>query len=221
MWNHCFGSCCYRTFVYLWIQGVTMPDVISIYFKFNSGDLASTSCQMCGSWNLPIFLLRDESLTLIDCFFDVSGNAVVLPAHYAEIVQGHITTCDVLMVFDGGWCSHVFPESFSKSSAWISNVLIFKIHPSTSVPLDHPTFLQYGILIFWVCQEISDGAASSEIYLHSMFPADVFAAFSYAFHVWNYNVGLVDVVAIVIVVVIVPFVLSLLVLVDVDSITGP
>ena len=54
----------YRTFV-CGLRGVTMPDVIVIYLSFNSGDLASTSSQICGSWNLPIFLLRDGSLTLI------------------------------------------------------------------------------------------------------------------------------------------------------------
>ena len=36
-----------------------------------------------------------------DYFFDVSGNTVVLPAHDAEIVQGHLMTCNVLMVYDG------------------------------------------------------------------------------------------------------------------------
>ena len=60
-----FSSCCYRTFVYWWVQGVTMPDVIGIYFKFNSGDLTSTSSQVYGSWNLPMFLLRDGPLTLM------------------------------------------------------------------------------------------------------------------------------------------------------------
>ena len=35
------------------------------YLRCNSADLASTSSQMCGSWNLPMFLLRDGSLTLI------------------------------------------------------------------------------------------------------------------------------------------------------------
>ena len=34
------------------------------FFRCNSGDLASTSSQMCGSWNLPMFLLRDGSFTL-------------------------------------------------------------------------------------------------------------------------------------------------------------
>ena len=35
------------------------------YFRCNSGDLASTSSQICGSWNLPMFLLRDGSFTLM------------------------------------------------------------------------------------------------------------------------------------------------------------
>ena len=40
--------------------------VLSIYLiNCNSGDLTSTSSQICGSWYLPIFLLRDGSLTLI------------------------------------------------------------------------------------------------------------------------------------------------------------
>ena len=35
------------------------------YLRCNSGDLASTSSQMCCSWNLPMFLLRDGSFTLM------------------------------------------------------------------------------------------------------------------------------------------------------------
>ena len=35
------------------------------YLRCNSGDLASTSSQMCGIWNLPMFLLRDGSFTLM------------------------------------------------------------------------------------------------------------------------------------------------------------
>ena len=46
-------------------RGATMPDVIGIYFNFNSGDLASTSSQIYGSWILPMFQLRDGSLTLM------------------------------------------------------------------------------------------------------------------------------------------------------------
>ena len=65
-----------------------------------------------------MFLFRDGSIASDqNCLFDGSGNAVVLPAHYTEIVQGHLMTSDVVMVYDGRWCSHVFPEPFSKSPA--------------------------------------------------------------------------------------------------------
>ena len=36
------------------------------YFRCKSGDLASTSSQICGNWNLAMFLLRDGSLTLMN-----------------------------------------------------------------------------------------------------------------------------------------------------------
>ena len=71
-------------------------------------------------WHLELANISIEGWVIDsdkNCFFDVSGNVVVLPAHYAKIVQGHLMTCDVMIVYDGGWCSHVFPESFSKSPA--------------------------------------------------------------------------------------------------------
>ena len=33
---------------------------------FNSGDLTNTTSHICGSWNLPMFLSRDGSFTLIN-----------------------------------------------------------------------------------------------------------------------------------------------------------
>ena len=71
------GSWCCRTMVCLGSDGIE-PMIVGgfrryhhawcywHYFWCNSGDLASTSSQMCGSWNLPMFLLRDGSLTLIN-----------------------------------------------------------------------------------------------------------------------------------------------------------
>ena len=64
-------------------------------------------------------------------------------------------------------------------------------------------------------QEIFDGAASLEIHLNSMFTADVLAALTHAFYVWYYNVELSGISVIVVVG---PFVVSFLVLCDVDSI---
>ena len=56
-------------------------------------------------------------------------------------------------------------------------------------------------------------------HFHSMFPADVFAAFSQAFHIRYFNIRLAGVVAVIVVPG--PFVFSLLVLIDGDSIPGP
>ena len=70
--------------------------------SYHSPDvMTSTSSHMCGSWYLPIFLFREGSFTLINIVSDDSGNALVLPAHYAKIVQRHLTTSDVTMVMDG------------------------------------------------------------------------------------------------------------------------
>ena len=53
LWNHIlFGSNGIEPLFIGGIRGATMPDVIGIYFGFKSGDLASTSSLMCGSWNL-------------------------------------------------------------------------------------------------------------------------------------------------------------------------
>ena len=83
-------------------QGVTMPRCYRLYYlNFSSGDLTSTSSHMCGSWYLPIFLFRDGSFTLYQyCLLDGSGNVLVLPAHYAKVVQKHLMTSDVMMVMD-------------------------------------------------------------------------------------------------------------------------
>ena len=72
-----YGSWCYRTMVYLGSDGVELLIIGGFrryhhawcywhYFSCDSGDLASTSSQICGHWNLPIFLLRDGSLTLMN-----------------------------------------------------------------------------------------------------------------------------------------------------------
>ena len=78
------------------------PGVVGCCLIFSSGDLTSTSSHMCGSWYLPIFLFRQGSLTPINiASVDGPGNTLVLPAHYAEIVQRQLLTSDVVMVMDG------------------------------------------------------------------------------------------------------------------------
>ena len=44
---------------------------MSVYLSFSPGVFTSTSSHMCDSWYLPMFLLRDGSLTLDgNVFFD-------------------------------------------------------------------------------------------------------------------------------------------------------
>ena len=70
--------CCANNFIWFKMvqnqvgqHGVTMHLLwlcllmLNYWFNCNSGDLTNTSSQICGSWYLPIFLLRDGSLTLI------------------------------------------------------------------------------------------------------------------------------------------------------------
>ena len=64
------------------------------------------------------------------------------------------------------------------------------MHPVTLVPVDHTTFLQDGVPIFGVYQEVPDGIASSEIQLNPTFSANVHAAFTLALHIWDHYVGL-------------------------------
>ena len=72
------------------------------YLRCNSGDLVSTSSQMCGSWNLPMFLCEGWVIhSDKNCFFNVSGNTIVLPSHNTKIVQGYFMACGVLVVHDG------------------------------------------------------------------------------------------------------------------------
>ena len=38
---------------------------VAVYLSLNSGELTSTSCYMCGSWYLSMFLFRHGSLSMI------------------------------------------------------------------------------------------------------------------------------------------------------------
>ena len=57
------------------------------YFSFISDMLNRTSSQMWGKWYLPMFLFWDGLFTLIYWFFDASGQDLVLPPCYSEIIN--------------------------------------------------------------------------------------------------------------------------------------
>ena len=76
------------------------PDVMGCYLSLRSGDLTNTSSHIYGSWDLPIFLFRDRSLTLISIASLMALAILVLNAHYAKIIYRQFVTSDVMMVMD-------------------------------------------------------------------------------------------------------------------------
>ena len=67
--------------------------------KWGASVSLSTSSQICGSWSLPRFLFRRQSLTLdkYDLLYG-PGDALGLPIHDGETVQLDAMTCGVDMV---------------------------------------------------------------------------------------------------------------------------
>ena len=84
------------------------------------------------------WVIDSNQHSLSDCY----SHALVIPANNAEIVQGHFMTSGLKLVIDWWWWPQVFPESFSKCSAWLPYIFILAVHPATLVPIYYPTFLQ-------------------------------------------------------------------------------
>ena len=122
--------------------------------------LHRTSSQICGRWNLPMFLLRGGLLTLINnASFIALLRFLVLPPYYTKIISGDPVTSGVKMVKNWGGCLLMFLEPLSKSSWGLSNVFLITIHPITFVSIDDPNFysgLDLGLLgppedSWWCC----------------------------------------------------------------------
>ena len=106
-----------------------------------------TSSQMCASWYLPRFLLRDGSLTLMNMASLIgSGNALGFPVHYREIVQFYGMTHGVVVVTDGGGGSWMFLGPISKGPSSFTNVFFCTFQMVTLIPVYYPTFADNVIL---------------------------------------------------------------------------
>ena len=75
--------------------------LLAPYLNFNSGNLTNTSSHTCCSCTCQYFYLGMVIYLYKYCISDGPGNVLVLPAHYAEIVQRHLMTSDVMMVMIG------------------------------------------------------------------------------------------------------------------------
>ena len=162
----------------------------AVYLSLSACDLANSSSHICGSWYLPIFLFRDGPLTLIR-IASLMDLTMVLSANNAEIFNEKVMTNGVVVVMDGWVGPCVFSEPFYKSSAWLLYVFFFTVHPTTLESVNQPTFVEDGVSVLGVYQEVLDGAVSFEMHFNTMFPADVLTALTHSFNIGHHHVGLI------------------------------
>ena len=135
----------------MWVSGGSPgPIVMCSYWSLSYGDLTGTSSHICGSWYLPIFLFRDGSLTLINTA-SLMALAIFWSSLPTMLKLSRDSSWPVVLWWscmgDGAlMCSlnlsaKVLPD--------FPNVLFITIHPSTLVPVNHSTLLQYCVIVFW------------------------------------------------------------------------
>ena len=122
----------------------------SITMRWRAGVSYRTSSQMWGSWNLPMFLLRDRSFTLMymASLMLLASMCASLPT-MEKIVYSDEMTCGVSMVIDGGGNPEMFLEHILKSPCWLTYGLFLTTSLGTLEPIAYPTFLSDLIPVFW------------------------------------------------------------------------
>ena len=76
LWGWCCGPSCTEPFRVRQILCHQKPwCYVACFLRLSSGEFISTSSHICGSWYLPIFPLRDRSLTLMKmaCLIDLAN----------------------------------------------------------------------------------------------------------------------------------------------------
>ena len=117
------------------------------YFRWRVRVLSRISSQMCCSWNLQMFLLRDGLVTDIHSLLYGPSGVMHLPTHFGETVQTNMMTRGVTMVIEGVRGPEMFFQPFPKSPCRPTYIFLFAIHLVTLIPTNYPTFLN-GIIPF-------------------------------------------------------------------------
>ena len=103
---------------------------------------------MCRSWYVPIFLLRDGSLTqMYKVSFIGPSDAMFLPAYYGEAVHTDKMSCGPAVLIDGRGGSKVFFEPIPKGLSRFTDILLLTFCLGAFVPLNYPTLLNSGLLV--------------------------------------------------------------------------
>ena len=108
------------------------------YSNFSSGMLSRTTSYMCGRWYLPMLLLRDGLLTLMN-----NASFIHLLRFWSSLptmLKFSMVTSGVKMVIYRGGCVEVFFEPLSKFYWGLSNVFLIAFHPVTLESINDATF---------------------------------------------------------------------------------
>ena len=84
----------------------------------------------------------------------------------------------------------MFLEPLSKGSGGFPYIFLITLHPVTFVHIDDSTLFHKRIFVLGSHQEAFDGISSFKVYLHSIFLASSFEAFTQPFIIWHHYVVL-------------------------------
>ena len=120
----------------------------------------------------------------VNCFFYGSDEVSVLSPHNAEIFNGGIMTCDVLVVIYWGVAFRCSLNLSPKVLGWLPYVFIITVHPLAFESVNDATFHCDVIFIFGSHQEAFDGIASFVVHLYPMLAAYVLHAHTQTSLIW-------------------------------------
>ena len=85
------------------LGGLSMPNILCMLFYFKSRVLRRTLSHIWNKLNLPRFLFSVGLLILLYIeFFNSSGNVMVLPPYYLEVILSGGVACVITMVMYRG-----------------------------------------------------------------------------------------------------------------------
>ena len=90
----------------------------------------------------------------IDGFLNSSGNAMVLPPYYLEVVLCGSVGSDITVVVYRGGFLQVFFDSFSIGPGDLSYTFLITCKFSTLEPIDGQTFVFHGVFILRGNQDV-------------------------------------------------------------------
>ena len=151
--------------------------------------LSRTSSQICGRWYLPMFLLRDGLLALIN-----KASFMVLVRFWSSLPSMEklsiVTSWPEVL-----WWSYMGDGalrcSFNLSSKFLADSPIYSSSQSTLSHLNlymTPLFFVDWVFVFWWYKVVFDGLTTFQVNINPILLANVFIALTESLMVWNHNV---------------------------------